>query len=297
MKTFRFKVPALFSSVNAADVSQWLEQTLASGAPLSPDCGPGDAWLGVELDESAVARLVEREGESPTQVLRRLLVTRIPSASVQTELAGEKHKEKPASDGEFLAPKSELPRKMQLDADDLLPVAKLIAAGERALLRWQMGIPKSVHLPEDDAADRELAAVSATVANSRAPVVFTRNADLIKASLVLVRHAWSSYEIAERYAREHAKEQAGRVTAAAVPASAPVSGSPVSASVRTSADAPVRVAIRSELSPSPVGAEIHTSLDNLSDDVAEAYRMELEAARRGSVSVSANPSNPSLDKF
>jgi hypothetical protein len=238
MKNFRLKISERFSGVNSVDVSAWLEQSLASSAPLSPDCGPGDTWLSLELDESKVAQLAEREGESPTRVLRRLLVTRAPSSPVQTELAGEKHKDEPASDAELLPPKSELPRKMQLDADDLLPVAKLIAAGERALLRWQMGIPKSVHLPEDDAADRALADASATVVNSRAPAVFTRNVDLIKASLVLVRHAWSSYEIAEKYAREHAKEQAGRLTAAAsVPASVPVSGSAVS----TSAEAAVPV--------------------------------------------------------
>jgi hypothetical protein len=291
MKTFRFKVPALFSSVNAADISQWLEQTLASGAPLSPDCGPGDAWLGVELDESKVAKLVEREGESPTQVLRRLLVTRAPSLPAQTEFAAEKPEEKSAFDAELLPPKPELPRRMQLVAEDLLPVAKLIAAGERALLRWEMKIPKNVHLPEDDAADRALADASAAVVNSRAPAVFTRNGDLIKASLVLVRHAWANYQIAERYRRDHA--QSGSGAASTPPVSGVVSGAPVRASV----DVPVQVAVRSEPSPSPASAEIHASLDNFSDGAEDTYRMELDAARKKFVPASINPVNPSLDKL
>jgi hypothetical protein len=294
MKTMSIRVERKFSEIESESVAAWLAQTLESGSPLADDPGAGEVTLRLSLDENQVRQLSQREGEKPAVALRRLIATRAPSLPVQTEVAAEKPEEKSALDAELLPPKSELPRRMQLIGEDVLPLVKLLAVGERALLRWQMGIPKGVHLPEDDAADRALADASATVVNSRAPAVFTRNGDVVKFSLVFIRHAWATYEIAEKYAREHAKEQAGRVTAAAsVPAPSPVSGAPVRASV----DVPVRVAVRSEPSPSPASAEIHASLDNFSDGAEDAYRMELDAARKKLVPASINPVNPSLDKL
>jgi hypothetical protein len=226
VKTFSIRVQQKFSGAESDSVAAWLRQTLESGSPLAADPGAGEVTLRLSLDENQVQQLCQRESEKPAVALRRLIATRAPSLPAQTEFAAEKPEEKSALDAELLPPKSELPRRMQLVGEDVLPLVKLLAVGERALLRWQLKIPKEAHLPEDDASDRALAEASAMVLNSRAPAVFTRNGDVVKFSLVFIRHAWSSYEIAEKYAREHAKEQAGRVTAAAasVPASSPVSG-------------------------------------------------------------------------
>jgi hypothetical protein len=291
VKPFSIRVEQKFSEVGSDSVAAWLRQTLESGSPLAADPGAGEVTLRLSLDENQVEQLSQRENEKPAVALRRLIATRAPSLPAQTKVAAEKPEEKSALDAELLPPKPELPRRMQLVAEDLLPVAKLIAAGERALLRWEMKIPKNVHLPEDDAADRALADASAAVVNSRAPAVFTRNGDLIKASLVFVRHAWANYQIAERYRRDHA--QSGSGAASAPPVSGVISG----ASVRTSEDAPVQVAVRSEPSPSPASAEIHASLDNFSDGAEDAYRRELDIARKKFVPASINPVNPSLDKL
>jgi hypothetical protein len=225
VKPFSIRVEQKFSGAESNSVAAWLQQTLEGGSPLAADPGAGEVTLRLSLDENQVQQLCQRESEKPAVALRRLIATRAPSPPVQTEFTAEEHERKSASEAELLPPQSQLPRRMQLIGEDVLPIAKLFAAGERRLLRWQFGIPKSADLPGDDTADRALADAVATVANGRAPAVFSRNADLVKLTLVITRHAWSSYELAEKYAREHAKDQEGRVTAAAsVPASSPVSG-------------------------------------------------------------------------
>jgi hypothetical protein len=249
MKTFRFKVPALFSSVNAADISQWLEQTLASGAPLSPDCGPGDAWLGVELDESAVARLVEREGESPTQVLRRLLVTRVPSSPVQQSPLPEPEPGRGEVADVLEPPKPVLPKRMQLDGSDVLPLAKILTFASSRLtdFLWKVTPAERDYLDAEMSRDSKileseakLADAVAGILNNRAPRLLVENADVVKGSLVFAAHEGQIFNRRSSRLQEKRHEHSARSASAAasVPAAVPVSGSAVSASVE--AAVPVR---------------------------------------------------------
>jgi hypothetical protein len=239
LKIFRLKVPKHFAVVAGTDVSAWLEQSLTSGAPLSPDCGPGDTWISFELDEAQVDKLAEREHETATKVLRRLIATRVPSSPVQQSPSPEPERAEVADVLE--PPKPVLPKRMQLDGSDVLPLAKILTFASSRLtdILWGVTPEERRYLDTEMSKDSKLLESEAKLAdavagilNNRAPRLLVENADVVKGSLVFAAHEGQIFNRRSSRLQEKRHGHSARsASVAAVPASAPVSGTSAEVSV------------------------------------------------------------------
>jgi hypothetical protein len=239
VKNFRVRVPDVFLEVAATDVASWIEQALVSGASLAADPGPGDKWLALELDEVKVGQIAEREGEKPATVIRRVLATRVPSSPVRGSPSPEPERGEVADVLE--SPKPVLPKRMQLDGSDVLPLAKILTFASSRLtdFLWKVTPEERDYLDAEMSRDSKvleseakLADAVAGILNNRAPRLLVENSDWAKGSLVFIAHEGQIFNRRSSRLQEKRRGRSTRETsAAAVPASAPVSGTSAEAAV------------------------------------------------------------------
>jgi hypothetical protein len=244
VKNFRVRVSDVFWGVAAADVASWIEQALVSGASLAADPGPGDKWLTLELDEVKVAQLSEREGEKPATVIRRVLATRAPSPVSASSSEPEPERGEVADVLE--PPKPILPKRMQLEGADVLPLAKVLTFASSRLtdFLWKVTPEERRYLDAEMSKDAKiqeseakLADAVAGILNNRAPRLLVENSDWAKGSLVFIAHEGQIFNRRSSRLQEKRRGRSARETsAAAVPASAPVSGTSAEAAVPVMAE-------------------------------------------------------------
>lgn len=204
MKEYKLRICSEVPEATSETVAGWLEDALRTGASLAGDPGGGEAFCNLSLDEQKVAELANRQGCKPNVALRRLIASKVSLAAVESP--------KKKSAGGMMAeilPGKVLPKKLEYNEADLLPVVRGLDSGMVLLYRRIYGLSEltAARTPE---ADRELASAMAECVNRRSPEWLLANADLVKVTVSLVRWSFAQTDELEKQvsaAKEKARKQ------------------------------------------------------------------------------------------
>jgi hypothetical protein len=212
MKEYKLRICSEVPEATSEAVSGWLDDTLKTSASLVGDPGGGEAFCNLSLDEQRVAELANRHGCKPNVALRRLIASKVSLAAVESP----KKKSAGAMMAEIL-PGKVLPKKLEYNEADLLPLVRGLDSGMVLLYRRIYGLSEltAARTPE---ADRELASAMAECVNRRSPEWLLANADLVKVSVSLVRWSFAQTDELEKQvnaAKEKARKQKAEESAVA----------------------------------------------------------------------------------
>jgi hypothetical protein len=212
MKEYKLRTCSEVPEATSESVSGWLDDALENSASLTSDPGGGEAFCNLSLDEQKVAELANRHGCKPNVALRRLIASKVSLVAVESP----KKKSAGAMIAEIL-PGKVLPKKLEYNEADLLPVVRGLDSGMALLYRRIYGLSEltAARTPE---ADRELASAMAECVNRRSPEWLLANADLVKVTVSLVRWSFAQTDELEKQvseAKEKARKQETEGSAAA----------------------------------------------------------------------------------
>ena len=204
MKEYKLRVCSEVPEATSEAVGAWLDDVLKTSASLAADPGGGEAFCNLSLDEQKVAELANRHGCKPNVALRRLIASKVSLAAVESP----KKKSAGAMMAEIL-PGKVLPKKLEYNEADLLPMVRGLDSGMVLLYRRIYGLSELTAARTSEA-DRELASAMAECVNRRSPEWLLANADLVKVTVSLVRWSFAQTDELEKQvsvAKEKARKQ------------------------------------------------------------------------------------------